>query len=656
MYCRVCDIDYSGTLRFCKWCGGGLIDKESVGTQYCPACGSSVHREWLFCNECGVDLASLGAQPKDQVCPACSASVRKGWMFCRQCGEQVATERAELRCEVCGAGVREGWSFCKQCGAGINAARGKTGKPAGGAASEFATVVGVPAIGTEKAEEPFSDLATGDLPTLDEVIAEGKKRPQPTSKELPGELRQGRSTGEPRRHARPTGRLVEQPTDGLGRSARGDQAPGANSTIVMGTPAGPGTGAIPSPPTGMVKPKPEPAAGEAPPASPATAAQPDALRTVAMEALPPQPPAPPPNATVELGGLSTNPGSAPAPSSAPTVVVSTPEEPASAPTVVMPVSAPAAAPAAQPPYAAPAPAPVPAAPAAGGSPALKWVAAAVVTVAVLSVAALGALYFLRPGAAPPAPEVEAPRAEAPPTPAPAPTPAPEPAPPPTPQPPPGMVYVPAGSFMLGADGPDIDDYSKPAHRADVKAFFIDETEVTNSDYEKFVQATGRPAPKSDRWQDGAPVPGSEQEPVTGVTWFDAAAYAQWAGKRLPTEAEWEFAARGADGRLYPWGSTWNPSAGNFGKDDGAVAPVGTYPAGSSPFGVLDMIGNAWEWTASDFRAYPGSPASATEHVGKKVMRGGAFDAKEKHNAAWRGFWMPNSPGPKIGFRCVKDAA
>src|SRR5687768_1802276 len=172
MYCRVCDIEYPKALRFCKWCGGGLVDKEAVAKQHCPACGSSVNKEWLFCNECGVDLASLGAQPKDQTCPSCSASVRKGWMFCRQCGEQIATERAEQNCAACGAGLREGWGFCKQCGA---PAAGAT--PARGQPGSFATIVGVPAVGREvDADEPFSGLASGELPALDDVISSKKKR------------------------------------------------------------------------------------------------------------------------------------------------------------------------------------------------------------------------------------------------------------------------------------------------------------------------------------------------------------------------------------------------------------------------------------------------------------------------------------------------
>ena len=96
MYCRTCDIEYPNSLRFCKYCGEGLVARESVGTQYCPACGSTVEREWAFCNECGVDLATLGAQPKDEICLSCSATVKRGWMFCKQCGEQVTADRLSL--------------------------------------------------------------------------------------------------------------------------------------------------------------------------------------------------------------------------------------------------------------------------------------------------------------------------------------------------------------------------------------------------------------------------------------------------------------------------------------------------------------------------------------------------------------------------------
>src|SRR5215203_4064683 len=168
MYCRLCDIEYPNSLRFCKWCGGGLVAREAVANQHCPSCGSETEREWVFCNECGVDLATLGAQPKDVVCPACSANVRKGWMFCRQCGEQVATERAGEKCPSCSAGVRESWTFCKQCGTRV---KGEEVDPR----LAFRTVAGIPALPPEELEDaPFSNLRSGELPPLDDVIKSEK--------------------------------------------------------------------------------------------------------------------------------------------------------------------------------------------------------------------------------------------------------------------------------------------------------------------------------------------------------------------------------------------------------------------------------------------------------------------------------------------------
>ena len=173
MYCRLCDIEYPKSLRFCKWCGGGLVAREAVGNQHCPSCSSEIEREWVFCNECGVDLATLGAQPRDVVCPACSATVRKGWMFCRQCGEQVATERAAERCADCGAGIRSTWTFCKQCAARL--------KEDGDSVRQgFRTVAGIPALPPEGLEDaPFSNLRSGELPPLEDVIRSGNRGAAP---------------------------------------------------------------------------------------------------------------------------------------------------------------------------------------------------------------------------------------------------------------------------------------------------------------------------------------------------------------------------------------------------------------------------------------------------------------------------------------------
>jgi formylglycine-generating enzyme required for sulfatase activity len=226
-----------------------------------------------------------------------------------------------------------------------------------------------------------------------------------------------------------------------------------------------------------------------------------------------------------------------------------------------------------------------------------------------------------------------------------------------PQAPAGMTYVPAGEFMMGRD--DGDDYERPAHKVTVKPFFIDVHEVTLSDYMKFIRATGYkytvlPAPKT-------------QHPASQVTWDDASAYAKWAGKRLPTEEEWEFAARGTDGRRYPWGNELTSDLANVDRVSGGIADVGVF-AGQSPFGVYDMVGNVWEWTASELKAYPEGqlPANLTtdgdlgpvlKNHELKVIRGGAYDSDQNTATTTyrRGYPARGSYDySKIGFRCAQD--
>jgi formylglycine-generating enzyme required for sulfatase activity len=220
----------------------------------------------------------------------------------------------------------------------------------------------------------------------------------------------------------------------------------------------------------------------------------------------------------------------------------------------------------------------------------------------------------------------------------------------------GMVYVKGGTFQMGRD--DGDEYERPAHEVTVSSFFIDKYEVTCEQYQKFVDATHHSTPPN--WKDGRIPSGSEKLPVTGVTWDDANAYAEWAGKRLPTEEEWEFAARGSDGRRYPWGNEWQPNVTNSGDSRAnKLAEVGSYPNGKSPSGALDMIGNAWEWTASDLVEYPGGRLSSQPAKDVKVIRGGSWkEDKNQATTTYRGFLAVR--GAKdysaTGFRCVRDAA
>jgi serine/threonine-protein kinase len=219
----------------------------------------------------------------------------------------------------------------------------------------------------------------------------------------------------------------------------------------------------------------------------------------------------------------------------------------------------------------------------------------------------------------------------------------------------GMLSIPGGTFQMGRDGGD--EYESPAHRVTVGPFYLDAHEVTNEQYAKFVAATGQPPPPV--WVNGAYDASAARLPVTGVTWLDAHAYAQWAGKRLPTEEEWEFAARGTDGRLYPWGNTWQPNAANAASDTAEkMVAVGSYPNGASPFGALDMVGNAWEWTSSNPVPYPGSKLPGNLTTNSKVIRGNFWGSKaEQATATYRGFWAANGAATykNTGFRCAKDA-
>jgi len=225
-----------------------------------------------------------------------------------------------------------------------------------------------------------------------------------------------------------------------------------------------------------------------------------------------------------------------------------------------------------------------------------------------------------------------------------------------PTPPVGMVYVPGGEFTMGNDLGD--DYEKPAHRVTVKPFFTDKNEVTCGEYERFIKATNHRSPPD--WSNATCPAAVFNNPVTGVDWYDATAYAQWAGKRLPTEEEWEFAARGTDKRIYPWGNDWRGNAANAGDDNqGRVVDVGSYLDGKSPAGALDMIGNAWEWTSSDLKAYPGGHMSDQSPGELKVIRGGYWGSSApKATTTFRRGWDARDAqlGYKnTGFRCAKDS-
>lgn len=212
-----------------------------------------------------------------------------------------------------------------------------------------------------------------------------------------------------------------------------------------------------------------------------------------------------------------------------------------------------------------------------------------------------------------------------------------------------MIFIPGGKFQMGRVGGD--EYETPVRTVTVSPFFIARTEVTNQEYQRFVTETGHRAPP--HWQNGKFPANEANLPVVNVSWDDASDFAKWAGKRLPTEIEWEFAARGTENRLYPWGNNWNPTSANAGRETGGrISEVGRFPNGASPFGVLDMCGNVWEWTSSNLVSYADDKVMAPG----KVIRGGAFNVPSvRATTTYRGVLPPERLGDKTGFRLAQDA-
>jgi formylglycine-generating enzyme required for sulfatase activity len=223
-----------------------------------------------------------------------------------------------------------------------------------------------------------------------------------------------------------------------------------------------------------------------------------------------------------------------------------------------------------------------------------------------------------------------------------------------------LVRVPAGEFRMGSD-PMRDAlaqaHERPQHVVRLSEYFISRQLVTAADFRQFQVAT-KAAPL-------AITPGHEQHPVTGVSWDQAMAYCSWLSGpgwkyRLPTEAEWERAARGNDERLYPWGNDWQPGLANIDGAQPGTTPVGQYsPAGDSPFGLSDMLGNVWEWCSDWYdadeyaqRKIIRDPIGPTAAEGA-VIRGGAFDSGRKHaRAAARNWDYPFKQRATVGFRVV----
>jgi formylglycine-generating enzyme required for sulfatase activity len=245
----------------------------------------------------------------------------------------------------------------------------------------------------------------------------------------------------------------------------------------------------------------------------------------------------------------------------------------------------------------------------------------------------------------------------------------------------GMVYVPAGKFLMGSNDDHINQATEWCgcgkdrftdelymHEVYVSAFYIDKYEVTNRQFMAFASAAGYVTDAENKYEANtwrtAFTPGKEDHPVVWMTWNDANAYCQWAGKRLPTEAEWEKAARSDDARLWPWGNEWDNTRLNMNQGQrGTTTKVGSFPTGASPYGAMDMGGNAWEWV-NDWHSFtyyqngtdrdqdPKGPEGGED----RVLRGGSFNngmhdvrCANRHKGGQMGY------APDHGFRCAKSA-
>lgn len=222
-----------------------------------------------------------------------------------------------------------------------------------------------------------------------------------------------------------------------------------------------------------------------------------------------------------------------------------------------------------------------------------------------------------------------------------------------------MVYVPAGEFEMGSllEDQQADNDEIPLHKVSLDAFWIDKTEVTNSMYVLCIEAGSCTPPARSVFYSN---PEYSEHPIIGVSWDQAQVYCSWAGRRLPSEAEWEKAARGTDGRIYPWGNE-DPSArlANFDQVINETSPIGSHPDGASPYGALDMAGNAWEWTLDGYAPgfYSVSPIQnpvSVSPVNRRVLRGGNWDSNADGIRSANRFWAFPGRNDTDGFRCAKS--
>ncbi len=221
-----------------------------------------------------------------------------------------------------------------------------------------------------------------------------------------------------------------------------------------------------------------------------------------------------------------------------------------------------------------------------------------------------------------------------------------------------MVYVEAGEFMMGSE--EMELHEKPVHSVTLDGFWIDQYEVPVGLFQKFIDANGAVDAEGHAYfneREWREFPLAADLPAVYVTWYGAQAYCQWAGRRLPTEAEWEKAARGTDGRTFPWGEGFDCTRANYRHCGNDVKPVGSHPKGASPYGAEDMAGNVWEWVADLYGPY--SAEAAVNPTGPKrgeyrSIRGGCWadDSELSLRSAYRGSNEPEDKSDWLGFRCA----
>ncbi len=214
-----------------------------------------------------------------------------------------------------------------------------------------------------------------------------------------------------------------------------------------------------------------------------------------------------------------------------------------------------------------------------------------------------------------------------------------------------MLEIPAGRFVMGSETGQADE--TPRQYVFVDRFYIDRYEVTNRDYSDFVAFTGHNPPP--QWKNGAYAEGADNFPVSNVSFRDAVAYAEWAGLRLPTEREWEKAARGQDGRTYSFGDIFDASVCNTWENHhGDTVAVDSYSGGRSPYGLYNCVGNVWEWVDAWYQAYPDSPCKRAEFGETfRVLRGGGWNMDAYYaRCSSRYYLEPHYRHPSFGFRCA----